>query len=398
MKPATGVVMHPMIKPAMRRSWRDRGSLQFGLDPAHAVVLAPVDDPTARFLTLLDGTRGRGLLHQEAAALGIPPERADRLLASLADGGVLDDTDSAAQLADVIRRGDAPVERLRPDLASLSVVHPEPGAAAARMTARRAIRVQVRGAGRVGAAVAAVLAAAGVGQVDVADGGRVEPWDTAPCGISAAQVGERREAAARGAVRRAWPDPRPARPTARTGRAARGGGPDRVEPPLGLAVLAPRDGLGAYAPDRREAEALLAAGIPHLYAGVLEGVGVVGPLVVPGRTGCAGCLEAAATETDPAWPRILAQLRSGRPPGGQACDVALATLVAGLTATNSLAFLDWQASYPDHREDDAPVPPGAGARTEFSLTGLETRVFAVPPHAGCGCGAARRTTRATMAG
>lgn len=383
--------MHPMLKPAMRRSWRDRSSLQFGVDPAHAVVLAPLDDPAARFLTLLDGTRGPELLRREATTMGLAPERAERLMASLAAGGVLDDADSAAELADVIRHRDSAIERLRPDLASLSVVHPEPGAAAARIAARQAARVRVRGAGRVGAAVAAVLAAAGVGQVDVADGGRAEPWDAAPCGISAAQVGERREAAARGAVRRASPDPRPARRTTRSGDS---GG---VEPPLGLAVLAPRDGLGAYAPDVREAEALLAAGIPHLYAGVMEGMGIVGPLVVPGGSACAGCLEAGRAAADPAWPRILAQLRSGRPPGVQACDVALATLVTGLAATHALAFLDWQASSAD-RDTAAPAPPGVGTRTEFSLTGLVTRVSVVSPHPGCGCGAAPEVPRATMAG
>ncbi|MDF2254626.1 TOMM precursor leader peptide-binding protein [Streptantibioticus ferralitis] len=354
---------HPMLKPALRRSWRGPETLQFGVDPAHAVVLGPLDDPSARFLGLLDGTRGPALLREEAAALGLAPDRADRLLGVLADGGVLDDADSAGPLDAVIRHQGGALERLRPDLASLSVVHPEPGAAAARLAARRAARVKVCGAGRIGASVAAVLSAAGVGRVAVADGGQVEPWDAAPCGIPAAAVGERREAAARGAVRRAAPDPRPAvRPA-------------RPEAALGLAVIAPRDGLSAYAPDPRPAEPLMAARIPHLYAGVVEGLGVVGPLVLPGRSACAECLERARAEADPAWPRILAQLRSGRPPGVQACDIALSTLVAGLAATHALALLDGR------------VPPSAGARVEFSLAGLGMRMVDVAPHAQCGCGA-----------
>ncbi len=377
--------MHPMLKPAMRRSWRDRESLQFGVDPARAVVLGPLDEASTRFLRLLDGTRGPELLRREAAELGLPPERAERLLASLREGGVLDDADGVVALDGVMRRREEAMERLRPDLASLSVVHREPGAAAGLMAARRTARVQVRGAGRVGAAVAAVLAAAGVGRVDVADGGVVEPCDVAPAGVSAAQVGERRGAAARGAVRRVWPDPRP------PGR----GRPPGAEQLLALVVMAPRDGLGGYAPDVREAEPLLAAGIPHLYAGVVEATGVVGPLVVPGRSGCAGCLEAARAEADPAWPRLLAQLRSGRQPDVVACDVALATLVAGLAAAHALAFLDRRAAGP---RDAAPAAPGVGSRTEFSLTGLAGRVCAVPPHPACGCGAAARGTRATMAG
>lgn len=372
--------MYPMLKPALRRSWRDRTSLQFGVDPAHAVVLEPLDDPAARFLSLLDGTRSHDRVRQEAALLGVSAQRADRLLDALARGGVLDDARGAGSAAGLGQHGTA-VERLRPDLASLSVVHPEPGAAAARMAAREEARVQVRGAGRVGAAVAAVLSAAGVGHVDTRDSGVVEPWDTAPCGIPAAQIGERREAAARGAVRRASPDPR---------RSARS--PSRQDAPLHLAVLAPRDGLAAYAPDPREAEPLLAAGIPHLYAGVLEGRGVVGPLVLPGRSACAGCLQAARGQADPAWPRMLAQLRSGRPTGVQACDVALATVVAGIAAAHALAYLDAgsAAGY--------GLPPSVGGRVEFSLAGLELGTAAVAPHAGCGCGASLPAGRATMAG
>ncbi|MZE53714.1 ThiF family adenylyltransferase, partial [Streptomyces sp. SID5770] len=69
--------------------------------------------------------------------------------------------------------------------------------AAGVLAARRALRVQVRGAGRVGATVAALLAAAGVGRVEVLDSGRVEPWETAPGGLPPEAVGERRATAAR---------------------------------------------------------------------------------------------------------------------------------------------------------------------------------------------------------
>jgi hypothetical protein len=58
--------MRPMLKTAMRRSWRNRESVQFGVDPAHAVVLDSVDGAAAGFLDLLDGTRGLGPLSREA--------------------------------------------------------------------------------------------------------------------------------------------------------------------------------------------------------------------------------------------------------------------------------------------------------------------------------------------
>jgi bacteriocin biosynthesis cyclodehydratase domain-containing protein len=142
-------------------------------------------------------------------------------------------------------------------------------------------------------------------------------------------------------------------------------------------VLAPRDGLHAYAPEVGEARQLVAAGVPHLYTGVLEGTGVVGPLVLPGRTACGECLGLRLADEDPAWPRMLAQLRSGRQSAVPACDVALATTVAGLAAAHVLAHLDGR------------VPPSAGARVELSLGRLTTRVRALPGDTRCGCGAGR---------
>ena len=46
-----------MIKPALRRGWRDRQTVQYGMAPAHAVLLGPVSDATAAFMELMDGTR-----------------------------------------------------------------------------------------------------------------------------------------------------------------------------------------------------------------------------------------------------------------------------------------------------------------------------------------------------
>ncbi len=104
----------------------------------------------------------------------------DVLLARLTEAGLLDDPRSAGPPADVLRRRAEVMDRQRPGVASLSVVRPEPGGGLRRIGARRAMRVQVRGAGRVGASIASVLSGAGVGRVEVLDGGRAEPWDVAP--------------------------------------------------------------------------------------------------------------------------------------------------------------------------------------------------------------------------
>ncbi|AZM50958.1 hypothetical protein DMB38_24485 [Streptomyces sp. WAC 06738] len=421
--------MHPMIKPALRRSWRGRHTMQMGVTRAHAVSIHPVDSATGLFLRRLDGTRGLDALRREAHRFGLSPRSVDTLVARLTRAGLIDDgppppNDTgtprddhpastgrprhihrspdagppAAHAAPAVvlprdrppssgspasasragrvpppgarRRGGVIPARLRADQASLSVVHPEPGAAEARLGARRGLRVVVRGAGRVGASVAALLSAAGVGGVEVVDGGCVEPWDVAPGGVGAGDVGRRRGDAALGAVRRAGPWP-----------AARGGRPGGA---VSLVVLAPRDGLAAYAPDPEVARRYREAGIPYVYAGVLEGTGVVGPLVLPGGSACAGCLAAARTEAEPEWPRMLAQWRTGGDREGvAACDVALATMVAGLTAAHALTFLDGR------------LPVCTGARLEFALPGLAWELTKLDPHPRCGCGAAAAADRDT---
>lgn len=371
--------MYPMLKPALRRAWRGRNTVQFGVTPAHAVTLGPVDLATGSFLELLDGTRGLPLLHEEARALDLSERHVDTLLARLAEAGLLDDPRQAGPGVDVLRRRAEVMDRQRPDVASLSVVRPEPGAGTRRMAARRAMRVQVRGAGRVGASIASVLSGAGVGQVEVLDGGRAEPWDVAPAGLPPASVGERRDVAARRLVHRSAPGPAPRR--ARTDGAGADGPGSAGAPVLSLIVVAPRDGLAVYAPVADTAGPWIASGTPHLYAGVIEATGVVGPLVLPGGTGCAGCLELHRADRDPQWPRMLAQWRSGRRGAVPACDLGLATAVAGLAAAHALAFLD------------GDLPASTGARWEAALPLLDWRSEPIGPHADCSCGAAGSAMR-----
>jgi bacteriocin biosynthesis cyclodehydratase domain-containing protein len=174
----------------------------------------------------------------------------------------------------------------------------------------------------------------------------------------------------------------------------------REEPGFSLVVLAPRDGVDVHTLKPAAAESLIFSGTPHLYTGVVEGTGVVGPLVLPGETGCAGCLDQSRTDHDETWPRMVAQWRSGRPRQVEACDMTLATTVAGLAAGHALAFLD------------GLMPSSAGARWEVSLPGFDWHCRPVWPHPACSCAASEKNgagkgngehtakdggTRATMA-
>ncbi|MFF6785939.1 TOMM precursor leader peptide-binding protein [Streptomyces sp. NPDC012510] len=395
--------MHPMVKPALRRGWRDLNTVQFGLAPAHAMVLGPMDTATGSFLALLDGTRGLPLLRDEGRRMGLPDGHVDGLVDRLARSGLLDDATGGGPAADDLRGRPEVLNRLRPDAAALSLVAPDPGDAMKRLAARRSLRVQVRGAGRVGAVLASLLSGAGVGEVDVRDVGRVEPWDVTPGGLPAESIGERRDMAARRAARHAAPDRPPRR---RRGPRPAEGTPEamstsrlREEPGFSLVVLAPRDGVDVHTPKPAAAEPLILSGTPHLYTGVVEGTGVVGPLVLPGETGCAGCLDQSRTDHDETWPRMVTQWRSGRPRQVEACEVTLATTVAGLAAGHALAFLD------------GLMPSSTGARWEVSMPGFDWHSRPVLPHPACSCAAAEKgagkrngehtakdsETRATMA-
>ena len=88
---------------------------------------------------------------------------------------------------------------------------------------------------------------------------------------------------------------------------------------------------------------LLSVVVPHLAVCAEEGIGVVGPLVLPGRTACLRCLDLTRADGDPAWPLILAQ-RAQRGADPPACDAVLATSVAAQAAGQVLAFADRSAA------------------------------------------------------
>jgi hypothetical protein len=82
--------MRPALKAGLLPVWRDRETLQFGVDPRRAAAVGGLGQ-TAAVLSLLDGSRDRDGVIAAAAAYGVPAEAAGRVLAVLAAAGVLDD-------------------------------------------------------------------------------------------------------------------------------------------------------------------------------------------------------------------------------------------------------------------------------------------------------------------
>jgi hypothetical protein len=227
----------------------------------------------------------------------------------------------------------------------------------------------VHGAGRLGSGVVRLLAAAGVGTIGVADPVLVAPADLGPAALGPDAVGARRDEAAR----------RSARALAPSTRALLAEQVDRPD----LVVLAPA-GAG---PEPRQVDQLMRDGQPHLFAAVRPSVGVVGPLVLPGRSSCARCHDLHRRDRDAAWPTVAAQLRavpggaaagSGqatRSVGADACDVVLATAVAAQTCLQVLAFLD----------GGTPAPPAVDGTIEVSLADGAVRRRSWSVHPSCGC-------------
>jgi hypothetical protein len=346
--------MRPLLKSALRRVWRGPDTLQIGVDPERAVVLAGMDSGVARFMETLDGTRERATAIASAPALGLDEGRASEVLDLLDAKGLLDD--AAADSSTLFHLPATERERLRPDLASLSLLSQRPGAALAVLARRRDATVRLFGAGRIGASVAALLSAAGVGRVEAHDRQPARPTDLSPCGLTPSELGGRRQDGVRAAVDRARAGPVP--PPA--GRAGGGANPD-------LVILAP---VGALNP--LTVTNLMRAGTPHLFLGIREITGVVGPLVVPGRSSCLRCHDHYRTDRDPAWPRIAAQL-AARVDQVTATDTVLAVSVAALGALQALSFLDGGDPLALDGTLEIELPEGLPRRRSWQ------------PHYACGC-------------
>jgi bacteriocin biosynthesis cyclodehydratase domain-containing protein len=258
--------------------WRDRDTIQIGVDPRRAIALTGAG-PAAPLIGLLDGSRDRAQLVAAAAQLGIPEPVTERVLALLAAADMLIDFP-----AGVVQALPAELRRqLLPELAAASLAGLDPDGGAQVLARRAAAVVQVRGTGGLAASIAEVLTASGIATA-------VRPQ------------------------------------TAGAGR--NGGGP--IQP--ALVVMAGRQPLETADQLRRDR-------VPHLAVSAGEAIGTVGPLVRPGGTACMRCLDLARADRDPAWPLILAQLAT-RQPDPAACDAALVAAVAAQAAAQALHFID----------------------------------------------------------
>ncbi len=102
-------------------------------------------------------------------------------------------------------------------------------------------------------------------------------------------------------------------------------------------------------------------GVAHLPVRVRDGVGLVGPLVIPGVTSCLSCADLHRRDRDAAWPVICAQLRDTVGVADRA--TVLATAALALSQVNRvIAAVRGQPAASD------PAPPQTlNATLEFDL-------------------------------
>jgi hypothetical protein len=125
-------------------------------------------------------------------------------------------------------------------------------------------------------------------------------------------------------------------------------------------------------PDPRVVTDLVKLEIPHLQVRIRDGRGVVGPLVVPGRTSCLRCAELTRCGFDEEWPHVSAQML------GRVGYASPATILA--TAAVALGQLEAVLGGPPR-----VAPASLDATLEIDLERHKSGVRHWPRHNLCEC-------------
>ncbi len=290
-----------------------------GLDPAVAVAVAGLPPPLAEMLDELHVPSAGHLLVARAVERGADREDAENLLHELFAAGALMDAATGTR----------------------------------REQRRAGSTAVVVGRGPLAVGIVAGLVLAGVGTVHTDTGGQVRTDDLGT-GYLDADRGADRLRATRTAVARLVP------------------GAGTVPPPMrlvpDLVVLADE------IPQPVGLTALHADSVAHLQVRLRDGIGVVGPLVLPGRSTCLSCIDLQRTAQDREWPLAAAQLvgTCGR------ADPSCVAATAGLATAQALAALDGVG----------PGPPALDATLELDVTAGTLRRREWSPDPACHCRAA----------
>lgn len=346
---STTLPQRPRLVPGIEVFDRREDELQIGLDPQHAVVAPGLPPVLMDLLRGLDGSRSTSTLLTIAR-----DEHAERLRA------VLTGLASRGLIEDALPPGHGATRGEEPELWSLGIGR-RPGDTVAQ---RAGCAVVVHGGGRIAAALVTLLATSGIGHIAVEARGQVTADDLGS-GYLERDLGTPRRQALAEAARRANP--------------AVNTGPIRSNRLPDLVVLA-----DAIVPAPELVSRLMAERSAHLSVRVRDGLGIVGPMSVPGRSSCLRCADLFRTELDSCWPRIAGQL-AGR---YQRSELMAAQASASIAAAQVLRMLGFEDTPPPTWNATLEVDPFAGTVNPHPW----------PPHPRCGCGASKQLARFPSAG
>lgn len=327
---------------------RSASRVQIGSEPPGWVVLCDAPPETMGLLAALTGTVSAGQIIRDH---GGDPTVWSPILESMLERGLLTPT-QPHQETEWDRE-------LRPEWVTQAQLH-GPAKARRLLAGRAESMVIVHGAGRLPGTVAVLLAASGVGHVYQRLDRRLRPIDRIGAEGVAGPGAAQPHAAESSATADHW----------QIARRLQSVSPHvRTHPPAthhrhDLVLLASDvcDPVG----DTGE---LFADAIPHLIATIGRISASVGPLVLPGRSTCLGCIvrhrRAADPELLPAGPRLDQWIV---PPA------ALVTAVAATVTAELLALLDGDR-----------LPATVDGTVEWQHGELAPRRRSWSPHPDCGC-------------
>lgn len=347
--------MRPRLKRTLSRVETPEGDLLLLRSSGTDVKIEHPDRRERELLDHLDGSRPTSEL-----AWRFGEEELARTLAQLESLGLIEDaTQDELLAADVRERCDRQLRYLG-DLADGGRT-----AAECQLTLA-ASRVVVFGAGGLGGRVALDLASIGVGELVLVDGDRIELSNlNRQTQYVEAEIGLLK-------VERLAARLRAFNSATRVVALA-----EQIESEARLAKLLVGADLlvdaadwPAHLVERWCNSACFAAGVPYIAMGHFPPIARVGPLYVPGRTGCFACQEIAYRRRYPLYDLVIEQRAGEESPAptlGPACGVT-----AGLVATEVLHFLTGIAE-----------PRTLGARHTLDLRTLRLKRHEVVPERAC---------------
>lgn len=332
------------IKKGLRLTWREPGVLQIGLVPGRAVTLTGLTLAEEELIAMLDDGVDSAEFRRRAKKM-TEPDRLEGILETLRSSEVLDETATDRWLVE------RQLDRWAPESTLWDALGKD-GDGVAVVKRRHDACVQVIGLGRTGMQIATGLVTSGIGSLVASDPNPVRVVDLG-FGFGRGDLGAPREIAAAKVMNSIHPQ-----------LGYRTSVPAKVD----LAVVVEQ----GVADPARSIE-LMRAEIPFLSVVLREEDALVGPLVIPGVTGCLRCLDLYRTDHDPMWPRIATQVAGSSWAHGRAEAAGLAALAGAFALNQALALIDGRRI------------ALCGAQSFVSAVGVISAPRDCPPHGTCGC-------------